>query len=88
MTGSNTDSNIKEYTYNAYAGFDKSFTETFSMSFSVIGEYYKLAKYDNWAVYPTLDLTYVLLPHISSSFHSLQINPIRIIGICRNRSDI
>ena len=62
MTGSNTDSNIKEYTYNAYAGFDKSFTETFSMSFSVIGEYYKLAKYDNWAVYPTLDLTYVPSP--------------------------
>ena len=62
MTGSNTDSSIKEYTYNAYAGFDKSFTEAFSMSFSVIGEYYKLAKYDNWAIYPTLDLTYVPSP--------------------------
>lgn len=69
MTELNTDSNIKEYTYNAYAGFDKSFTETFSMSFSVIGEYYKLAKYDNWAVYPTLDLTYV-----PSSSHILQLS--------------
>lgn len=62
MTGLNTDSNIKEYTYNAYAGFDKSFTDAFSMSFSVIGEYYKLADYDNWAIYPTLDLTYVPSP--------------------------
>lgn len=62
MTGSNTDSNIEEYTYNAYAGFDKSFTEAFSMSFSVIGEYYKLAEYNNWAIYPTLDLTYVPSP--------------------------
>lgn len=59
MTYLNTDSDIKEYTYNAYAGFDKSFTEAFSMSFSVVGEYYKLASYDNWAVYPNLDLTYM-----------------------------
>ena len=91
MTGSNTDSNIKEYTYNAYAGFDKSFTETFSMSFSVIGEIGRASCRESMTTglfILHLTLRMCLLPHISSSFHSLQINPIRIIGICRNRSDI
>lgn len=69
MTGLNTDSNIKEYTYNLYAGFDKDFTDAFSMSLSAVGEYYKLAGYDNWAVYPALDLTYA-----PSSSHILQLS--------------
>ena len=62
MSGSNTDSRIKEYTYNVNAGFDKKLTGKLSMSFSIAGEYYKLAGYDNWSVYPTLGLTYMSSP--------------------------
>lgn len=69
MTGLNTESHIKEYTANAYAGFDKSFSQKLSMSFSVTGEYYKLADYKKWALYPTLDLTY-----IPSATHVIQLS--------------
>lgn len=59
MAGLNTESHIKEYTANVYTGFDKSFSPKLSMSFSVAGEYYKLADYKKWALYPTLDFTYM-----------------------------
>lgn len=72
MADLNSDSNIKEYTYNIYAGFDKSFSEKFSISLSAIGEYYKLANYTNWAIYPTCDITYMPSPEhiIQLSFSS------------------
>lgn len=58
----NSNSRIKEYTYNLYAGINKSFDEKFSISLSVAGEYYKLADYNNWSVYPSAEMTYVASP--------------------------
>lgn len=58
----NTDSRNQEYTYNIYAGVNKSIGEQLSFSLSVTGEYYKMANYHGWSVYPTAELTYVASP--------------------------
>lgn len=62
MSSDNTDSRINEYTYNAYVGFDKSFNPRWSLSASAAVEYYKMEEYEKWAVYPTMQLSYVPSP--------------------------
>lgn len=57
-----TDNRYDEYTYNIYAGFSKSLGERLSFSASVTGEYYKMANYHGWSLYPTAELTYVASP--------------------------
>ena len=57
-----TDSRLKEYTYSAYVGMSKQFSDKLSGSLSVTGEYYKLGDLKQWSVFPTLDLTYVYSP--------------------------
>lgn len=54
----NTDTHMREETYNFYAGTDKSFNDQLSMSLSLAGEYYRLMDYQQWAVYPTFQLSY------------------------------
>ncbi len=54
----NTDTHIREETYNFYAGTEKSFNNQLSMSLSLAGEYYRLRDYQQWAVYPTFQLSY------------------------------
>ena len=56
---SDTDGKIDEYTANIYAGFSKSFSEKLSMRLSLSGEYYKLADFDNWSLYPVSEITYM-----------------------------
>ena len=58
MSGLNSDTDLDERTYNFYGGFEKSFGESLSLSLSVAGEYYKLADYTRWAVYPSIQLSY------------------------------
>lgn len=62
MSGENTESRIDEYTYNVYAGFDKAFGTQWQLSASAAAEYYRMADYRKWAVYPTLSLNYILSP--------------------------
>lgn len=59
MSDMNSSSSLKEETYNFYVGFEKSFNERVSLSMSLAGEYYRLDKYTNWSVYPTIQLSYV-----------------------------
>jgi hypothetical protein len=59
LSGSNTDSKIDEYTYNLYAGFEKSFSKRFSMSLSLSGEYYKRSGFSRWSVFPSSEMTWV-----------------------------
>ncbi len=54
----NTDTHMREETYNFYAGTEKSFNNQLSMSLSLAGEYYRLMDYQQWAVYPTFQLSY------------------------------
>lgn len=54
----NTDTHMREETYNFYAGTEKSFNDQLSMSLSLAGEYYRLMDYQQWAVYPTFQLSY------------------------------
>lgn len=54
----NTDTHMREKTYNFYAGTEKSFNNQLSMSLSLAGEYYRLMDYQQWAVYPTFQLSY------------------------------
>lgn len=54
----NTDTHMREETYNFYAGTEKSFNDQLSMSLSLAGEYYWLMDYQQWAVYPTFQLSY------------------------------
>lgn len=55
---SNTDTHMREETYNFYAGTEKSFNDQLSMSLSLSGEYYRLMDYQQWAIYPTFQLSY------------------------------
>ena len=59
MSDMNSSSNLEEKTYNFYGGFEKSFNEKLSLSMSLAGEYYRLADYTDWSVYPTMQLSYV-----------------------------
>ena len=59
MSSLNSDTELDERTYNFYGGLEKAFGERLSFSLSVAGEYYRLAGYDRWAVYPSLQLNYV-----------------------------
>lgn len=54
----NTDTHMREETYNFYVGTEKSFNNQLSMSLSLAGEYYRLMDYQQWAVYPTFQLSY------------------------------
>ena len=54
----NTDTHMQEETYNFYAGTEKSFNNQLSISLSLAGEYYRLMDYQQWAVYPTFQLSY------------------------------
>lgn len=54
----NTDTHMREEAYNFYAGTEKSFKNQLSMSLSLAGEYYRLMDYQQWAVYPTFQLSY------------------------------
>lgn len=65
----NSDTELDERTYNFYGGLEKVFGERLSLSLSVAGEYYRLAGYDQWAVYPSMQLNY-----IPSSSHIFQLS--------------
>ena len=67
MSKQNLDSRIKEYTYNLYAGSEYKFNKKLSLSASVSLEFYKMMNYKKWAIYPTLQLGYIISP-----FHLLQ----------------
>ena len=69
MSGQNSESHISEYTYNLYAGFDKTFNPQWSLSASTAVEYYKMMDYRKWAVYPAFQLNYS-----PSSSHILQLS--------------
>jgi len=62
ISDSDSYSRLREYTYNLYAGFEKSFSEKLSASFSLTGEYYKHNDFDEWSLFPTFELTYVASP--------------------------
>lgn len=62
MSDRDTENSIDEYTYNLYAGFDKSFNPKWALSASAAVEYYRMEDYEKWAVYPTLQLSYVYTP--------------------------
>ncbi|GAE16821.1 hypothetical protein IX307_001273 [Bacteroides pyogenes] len=62
MSSSNMDSKLKEYTGNAYVGFEKTFGDKLSLSASIMGEYYKFAGFDEWTVFPAIEGTYSISP--------------------------
>lgn len=62
LSGLDTDNTLHEYTYNLYAGFSKSFSDRFSASASLTGEYYRYGRFDEWVLFPTLEMTYVFSP--------------------------
>jgi hypothetical protein len=68
---------LKEYTANAYAGFEKSFGQKLSLAASVTGEYYKLDGFDEWTVFPALEMTYFVSPAqiMQLSFSSDKVYP-------------
>lgn len=77
MSSSNMDSRLKEYTGNAYIGFEKSFGDKLSISASITGEYYKLADFDEWTVFPAIEGTYSISPShmMQLSFSSDKVYP-------------
>lgn len=62
MSSSNMDSRLKEYTGNAYIGFEKTFGDKLSLSASITGEYYKFAGFDEWTIFPAIEGTYSISP--------------------------
>ena len=62
ISASNMESSQKEYTTNAYLGFEKNIGEKFSITAGVSSEYYKLGNYDEWTLFPSLEATYIISP--------------------------
>lgn len=62
MSGSNSSSKLDEFTYNLYAGFEKSFSEKLSVTASLTGEYYKYGSFNEWSLFPAAELTYIVDP--------------------------
>jgi hypothetical protein len=62
-SGSNSNSKLKEYVYDLYAGFSKSFSDNLSVSASLTGEYYKHKEIDYWSLFPTMEITYTAKPN-------------------------
>ena len=52
----------REQTLNLYAGFNKSFGQKWMLDFSLAGERYKTPVWDEWDVYPVLNVTYLPAP--------------------------
>ena len=52
----------REQTLNLYAGFNKSFGQKLMLDFSLAGERYKTPVWDEWDVYPVLNVTYLPKP--------------------------
>ena len=52
----------REQTLNLYAGFNKSFGQKWMLDVSLAGERYKTPVWDEWDVYPVLNLTYLPKP--------------------------
>ena len=59
----------REQTLNIYAGFSKSFGQKLMTDFSLAIEHYKTPVWDEWDVYPVLNLTY-----LPADGHILQLN--------------
>ena len=62
LSGSNSFSNQKEYTYNLYGGFDKDLSEKLSLSMALTGEYYQYANFEEWSLFPSFEATYLASP--------------------------
>ena len=77
MSGMDVNSALKEYTSNAYMGVEKNFGQKMSLSASLTGEYYKFAGFDEWTVFPALEMTYFISPSqiMQLSFSSNKIYP-------------
>ena len=59
----------REQTFNLYAGFSKSFGQKLMIDFSLAMERYKTPVWDEWDIYPVLNLTY-----LPADGHILQFN--------------
>lgn len=62
MATNDSYSNNREYTFNFYGGFSKSFSEKLSLTASLAAEYYQLVDYKKWAVYPSAELSWNAAP--------------------------
>ena len=60
LPDNNMESRRSEQTTNFYAGFNKSFGSKFSMDASLAAELYHTAMWNEWSVYPTLNMNYTL----------------------------
>lgn len=65
----NIKSRRREQTLNIYAGFSKSFGQQLMTDFSLAVERYKTPVWDEWDIYPVLNLTY-----LPADGHILQLN--------------
>ena len=59
---------LEEYTTNGYLGFERNFGQKLSLSASLTGEYYKLGSFEEWTVFPALEMTYSM-----ASSHIMQL---------------
>lgn len=53
---------LTEHTVNAYLGIEKSIWSKLSLSASITGEYYRLVDFEEWTVFPALEMTYFISP--------------------------
>ena len=77
MSVLDVNSTLKEYTANAYMGFEKSFGQRLSATASLMGEYYKIGDFDEWTLFPALEMSYFVSPSqiMQLSFSSDKVYP-------------
>jgi hypothetical protein len=77
LSAMNIDSELKEYTANAYIGFQNNFGDKLSLSASLTEEYYKFAGAKEWTLFPALQASYSIAPSnlMQFSFSSNKVYP-------------
>lgn len=77
MSGMDMSSKLEEYTTNGYVGFEKNFNQRLSLSASLMGEYYKFGSFNEWTIFPALEMTYFISPSriMQLSFSSNKVYP-------------
>jgi hypothetical protein len=77
MSGLNMNSHLTEHTASSYIGLSRRFGSRLSARASIAGEYYKLADFEEWTLFPTLEMTYLMSPTqiMQLSFSSDRVYP-------------
>lgn len=77
MSSLNMNNQLTEHTATAYIGTEKNMGDKLSVNASITGEYYNLADFKEWTIFPAMEMTYFVSPSqiMQLSFSSDKVYP-------------